>query len=149
MKKYKSTINLISLKLEHSEFLKTKITCSKDTADYVRQFYFDDLQIYESMFLVLLNRANITIGYVKISQGGITGTVVDVRIIAKYAIEALASSVIICHNHPSGNTQPSDADKRITLQIKETLKIFDCAILDHIILTADSYLSMADEGLLF
>lgn len=95
-----------------------------------------------------MNRSNNTIGYAKISQGGVAGTVVDVKIIAKYAIDTLASSVILAHNHPSGNTQPSRADKDITQKIKDSLKLFDISVLDHIILTEDEYFSFADEGLI-
>ena len=88
------------------------------------------------------------IGYAKISQGGIVGTVIDATIIAKYCVEALATSVILAHNHPSGGLVPSQQDKDITRKIKDTLKIFDCNVLDHIILTEDSFFSFADEGLM-
>ena len=94
----------------------------------------------------MLNQANKTIGYAKISQGGIAGTVVDVRIIAKYAVESLAVSVILAHNHPSGNLKPSEADLIITKKIKEGLKILDIKVFDHIILSADNYYSFEDEG---
>ena len=139
---------LYSLKKNITEFEQIKITNSKDSADFIRKFYSDDLEIFESFFLLLLNRNNNTIGYAKISQGGITGTVVDVKIVAKYVVDSLASAVVLCHNHPSGNIKPSNADKDITDKIKKVLTLMDTTVLDHIILTADSYFSFADEGLI-
>lgn len=142
--------NLPEIKLtkKPSEFIKVQITSSKDCEQCLRNFFFNDLEIYESFFLLLLDRANNTIGYVKISQGGIFGTTVDVKLIAKYAIESLASSVILCHNHPSGSTKPSENDINMTKKISNVLNLFDCKVLDHIILTVDSYYSFADEGLI-
>lgn len=134
------------LKATDSEFNKVKITSSETAEKYIRQFYGDDLEIFESFFILLLNRANETIGYAKISQGGIVGTVVDKKILLKYVVESLASGVILAHNHPSGNTNPSDADLKITREIKELCNLIDSPVLDHIILTADSYYSFADNG---
>jgi DNA repair protein RadC len=141
-------IKQYSLKTEKTDFEKVSITSSKNAADYIRQFYSDDIEIYESFFILLLNRANKTIGYAKISQGGITGTYVDKKIIAKYVIDSLASGIIIAHNHPSGNLTPSDADKRITKEIKEICTLIDSSLLDHVILTSEGYLSFSDEGIL-
>ena len=97
---------------------------------------------------MLLNRANKTIGYAKISQGGVSGTVVDVKLIAKYAVESLASGVILAHNHPSGNLTPSHQDIALTRKVKEALTLLDSQLLDHVILSADGYKSFADEGIL-
>ena len=134
------------LKATDSEFTKVKITGSETAQKYIRQFYGDDIEIFESFFILLLNRANETIGYAKISQGGIVGTVVDKKIILKYVVESLASGVILAHNHPSGNINPSDADLRITKEIKELCNLIDSPVLDHVILTADSFYSFADNG---
>ena len=95
---------------------------------------------------MLLNRANETIGYAKISQGGIVGTVVDKKILFKYVVESLASGIILAHNHPSGNTNPSQADLNITKDLQQLCKLVDSEILDHVILTADSFYSFADNG---
>lgn len=135
-----------TLKANKTEFEKVKISSSYDSVKYLRQFFFDDINIYESFFLMLLNRSNTVIGYVKISQGGITGTVCDPLLVAKYAIDSLAKGVILCHNHPSGQLIPSEQDNAITRKIKEGLKLFDISVLDHIILTEDSYYSYSDEG---
>jgi len=84
----------------------------------------------------------------KLSQGGISGTVTDVRIIMKKAVEFLASAIIVCHNHPSGNLNPSDADSKITGKIKEAGSIMDIQLLDHIIISGKDYYSFADNGLI-
>jgi DNA repair protein RadC len=141
-------LNLYELKKNKTEFQKTQIKTSLDAADFIRKFYSDDIGIYESFFILLLNNSNKTVGYAKISQGGIVGTVVDVKIIAKYVVDSLATGVILAHNHPSGNLQPSQADKDITQKVTEVLNHFDCKVLDHVILTEESHYSFADNGIL-
>ena len=126
----------------------TAITSSFLAAEYCRNFYFEDLEIYESFFLLMLNPSNVVIGWAKIAQGGVSTTVVDPKIIAKFAIDSLCTNVILCHNHPSGNTKPSEADKSLTRRIKDGLLLFDIKTLDHIILTKNSYFSFSDEGLI-
>lgn len=136
----------LSIKKTKTDFPKVKITSSKDAEQFIRQFYSDDIGIYESFFILLLNRANNTVGFAKISQGGTAGTVVDVKIIAKYIADTLAHGIILAHNHPSGNTTPSGADKQMTERIKDVAKIFETNVLDHIILTEEDYYSFADNG---
>ena len=148
MKQYKDNISQFHLTKQKTDFPKIKITRSKDGADFIRQFYSDDIGIYESLFMLLLNQANNTIGFVKISQGGIAGTVCDPIIIAKYAIDSLAKGVILAHNHPSGNLQPSQGDRVMAEKVKTGLSLFDIKLLDNLILTEDSYFSFIDEGLL-
>ena len=145
-KTYKSTISEYSLKYTKTDIQKTKITTSENAYSVIKKFYFDDINIYESFFILLLNRANNTTGFAKISQGGTAGTVVDIKIIAKYAVESLSSAVIICHNHPSGNKQPSDADLNITRKIKDALLLLDIKLIDHIIITENDFYSFADNG---
>jgi DNA repair protein RadC len=142
------TIEKISLRKEPTEFKRVKIGGSQEASDYIRQFYESDIEIYESFFILLLNRQNQTIGYAKISQGGIVGTVVDIKLILKYVVESLATGVILAHNHPSGNLQPSREDELITDKIKKALTLIDSSLFDHIIMTRDGYTSMADEGLI-
>jgi DNA repair protein RadC len=134
------------LKATDSEFTKVKITTSESAEKFIRQFYGDDLEIFESFFILLLNRANETIGYAKISQGGIVGTVVDKKILLKYVVESLATGIILAHNHPSGNTNPSQADLNITKDLQQLCNLVDSTVLDHVILTADSFYSFADNG---
>lgn len=139
-------IKLFELKKIQTDFPKQKLTSSAQSSEFIRQFYSDDIEIYESFFILMLNRANETIGYAKLSQGGICGTIVDVKILAKYVVDSLASGIIIAHNHPSGNLQPSQADIQITNKIKDIVKLLDSVLLDHIILTKESYYSLSDEG---
>ncbi len=146
MKKYESKADYVTLKRQHSDFNKAKISSSKDSSEYAKQFYHDDLSIYESVFIMCLNRHNNVIGYAKISQGGICSSIIDVRLVCKYAIDTQCSSIILVHNHPSGNTLPSNADKEITIKTKNALNFFDVRLLDHIILTEDSYYSFSDDN---
>jgi len=145
-----ATIANLELKAKKtpSNFEKVKIISSNDAFKVIKQFYFDDIDIFESFFILCLNRNNQTIAYAKISQGGVAGTVVDIKLIAKYAIDCLASGVILAHNHPSGDLKPSNEDLAITKRIKEGLKILDIQVLDHLILTSQGYLSFGDEGIL-
>lgn len=137
---------LYELKKNNTEFKNMKITNSQESANFIRQFYSDDIGIFESFFILMLNRANYTIGYAKISQGGTCGTVVDIKIVAKYAVDSLANSVILAHNHPSGTLSPSSQDLEITSKIKQGLALLEIQVLDHIILTEENYYSFADEG---
>lgn len=141
-------LNLYELKKIQSQFPVIKITSSKESADFIRKFYTDDIEIFESAFILLLNQANNTIGFAKISQGGITGTVVDPRLVAKYAVESLSTGVILCHNHPSGNLKPSQADILLTEKIKKGLGFLDIRLFDHLIITNEGYYSFADEGII-
>jgi DNA repair protein RadC len=100
------------------------------------------------MFIMMLNRAGMVTSYAKISQGGTSGTVADPKIIAKYAVDDLCSSVILVHNHPSGNREPSEEDKYLTKRVKQGLSMFDIKLHDHVILTTDGYTSLANEGLI-
>lgn len=103
---------------------------------------------HEEFWVLYLNNSNKVIYKTQISKGGITGTVVDTRIIYKTALEHNATSLILCHNHPSGVLQASDADKQITRKLKEAGKQLDVLVLDHVIVTEKSYFSFADEGIL-
>jgi DNA repair protein RadC len=142
------TIKFLELKKTQTELPKISISNSKNAYDFIKQFYSDDLEIFESFFILLLNRANQTIAYAKISQGGVAGTYVDVKLIAKYAVDCLASSVILAHNHPSGNKLPSEGDMLITNKAKEGLKLLDINIQDHLIITTNDYYSFADNYIL-
>jgi DNA repair protein RadC len=107
-----------------------------------------NIYLVESAYLMLLNRGNRVLGIMPISMGGITGTVVDPRVIFRYALVAGAAGIMLAHNHPSGNLKPSKADELVTQKIKQAAWCHDIQFLDHLILTPEGYLSMADEGLL-
>jgi DNA repair protein RadC len=103
---------------------------------------------HEEFWVLYLNRSNKIIDEQKISQGGVSGTVTDVKIILKQAIEKLASGLILCHNHPSGNIRPSKADTNITKKLRNASAYLDIQVLDHVIVGQDVYYSYADEGML-
>lgn len=147
MKEYMSNIPELTLKYKTGEIKKVQIHSSKDAADYMRQMFDEDIiEACESVVVVYLNRKNNSIGWFKVSQGGISGTVIDVRLVLATALKCLASGMIMCHNHPSGNTDPSESDQKITQKLKEAGATMDIQLLDHIILTPDgSYYSFADE----
>ena len=129
---------------------RAKITSSKDAY----QLLFDSwnkntIEYVEEFKLLLMNRSNAVLGILSVSKGGISGTVTDIRIIFQAAIKANASGVIVSHNHPSGNLNPSESDTKITRKIKEADTIMDIQLLDHIIiLSVKGYYSFADEGVL-
>jgi DNA repair protein RadC len=135
-------------KVKASERLQIK--CSKDAFDiFMESWDLDSIEHIEEFKLMLLTRSNKVLGIAWISKGGINGTVTDVRIILQYAIKANASGIIICHNHPSGNMQPSESDQAITRKIKDSGLLMDVQLLDHLIITAeDSYYSFADNGII-
>lgn len=103
---------------------------------------------HEEFWVLMLNRANKVLLRYNVSKGGLTGTVIDVRLIIKKALECYAASIILSHNHPSGNVQPSEADRQITKKIAEAGKLMDIPVLDHVIVTENGYFSFADAGIL-
>ncbi|HUX94386.1 MAG TPA: JAB domain-containing protein [Bacteroidales bacterium] len=134
-------------KVKPSERLSVK--CSRDA----HKIFFDSwdhstIEHKESVKMLLLNRANKVLGITTLSEGGISGSLMDVRIIYQFALKGNASGIIIAHNHPSGNSNPSESDLKITKKIKEAGNLLDIQLLDHIIVTPekDIYRSFADEG---
>jgi DNA repair protein RadC len=123
-----------------------QVHCSKDVADYMRDVL-TDLD-HEEFWIILMNRANRIIGRIRLSSGGTAGTVTDVKMIMKKSIEKLAQALIVCHNHPSGNTKPSESDTKITIKIKEAANLLDIQLMDHIIITDKDYYSFCDEGVI-
>ena len=123
-----------------------KITSSKSAFDIMHPIIGD--LMHEEFWVLYLNNSNKVIYKSQLSKGGITGTVVDIRIVFKTAFEQNATSIILCHNHPSGTLVASDADKQITKKLKEAGKMLEINILDHLIVTSSSYMSFADEGIL-
>lgn len=125
---------------------KPKLSDSNTVYEYIYP-YFADLKS-EQFYLLLLDRANQIMARQEISRGGVSGTVVDPKNIFKVAIDYQALSLILCHNHPSGNTKPSEQDKELTYKIQQGGKNLDIKVLDHIIFADEGYFSFADEGLL-
>jgi DNA repair protein RadC len=126
-----------------------QIKTSKDSYQALKLFFDQDtIELTETFLVIYLNRANNTIGWMKVSSGGITGTVVDQRIVLATALKAAATAMILAHNHPSGQIQPSHADIELTKKIKQAGLIMDIPVIDHIILGDNNYYSFADEGII-
>lgn len=121
-----------------------KITTSTDVFELMRS-HFEDLP-HEEFWVILLNRGNVVLGKSKISQGGVSGTVADPKIIFKMAIEHLASAIVLCHNHPSGNLCPSDSDIKLTEQMVKSGNLIGIPVLDHVIFAEKNFYSFTDEG---
>jgi DNA repair protein RadC len=108
----------------------------------------DKIDLIEEFKIILLNRRNRVLGIVNISQGGISGTIADPKIIFAVALKACASGIILSHNHPSGESAPSGADIKLTRKLSEVGALLDINVFDHIILSSDGYFSFLDEGIL-
>ena len=128
------------------ELKKTKILGAKMVYDLLQPYFQDEL--VELFYIVLLNRNNLVLEVMCISQGGMASTVVDGKIVFKRAIEANAQALILAHNHPSGNTSPSEADKRLTKKLVEFGNMIDLPVLDHVIYTDNGFYSFADNGMM-
>ncbi|MDQ3050824.1 MAG: JAB domain-containing protein [Bacteroidota bacterium] len=123
-----------------------KIGSSRDVASLFRSVWSDNIEFREEFNILLLNRANHVLGWYQVSKGGCAGTVVDPKLIFAVALKCNAQGVILCHNHPSGNLTPSESDLKLTEKLKKGGNLLDIAILDHIILSVESYYSFADEA---
>lgn len=126
-----------------------KIRCAESVYDFAKKVYPIQLGYREAVMCVYLNNSNIIIGYSIISIGGLTGTIVDVRLVMQHALLCCATGFIIIHNHPSGTLKPSQGDKNLTEKLKTAGKTLDITLLDHVIITeANGYFSFADENIL-
>lgn len=126
-----------------------KVSTSKDAYEVLIQAWDSNtLELREEFKILLLNRASKVLGLFNLSKGGVSGTVADPKLIFAAALKANASSIILAHNHPSGNLQPSQADLDLTRKCKEAGRFLEIQVLDHLILTTESYYSMADEGII-
>jgi DNA repair protein RadC len=130
---------------------KFQISNSSDTAQIFFNYWDDPetLELKEKFYVMFLNRANMLVALMKVSEGGTSGTVIDIKHIAICGLLVNSCSAIICHNHPSGNLKPSEADIKITTNVKNALHVLDINLLDHIIITpTNQYYSFTDEGLI-
>ncbi len=123
-----------------------KITGSKQVYELMRPDLYDEP--VEQVFLLLLNRTNGLIKKEHVSRGGVTASVVDPKVVFRFALEQGAHSLILIHNHPSGNLQPSDADKRLTQRLQKVGLELEIPLVDHLIYTDQGYFSFADEGMM-
>jgi DNA repair protein RadC len=140
MKTQQTTISEVRLvyktKVKASERLQVK--CSKDAFDiFMENWDLDSIEHIEEFKLLLMNRSNSVLGIMPVSKGGLSGTVTDVRLIFQGAIKANASGIIVCHNHPSVNLNPSEFDAKLTKKIKQAGLLMDILLLDHFIITSE------------
>lgn len=128
---------------------KIKLTNCKEVFEFIlSNWNLDIIEFQEECKVILLNRSNFVLGIYNLSKGGISGTVVDIRIILSVALKCNASGIILVHNHPSENMKPSEADRQITRKLKEACVLLDFSLLDHLIICRNSFFSFADDGLL-
>ena len=125
-----------------------KVVSSKDAESLFRSLWSDKIQYIEEMYILMINRASKVLGFTKISTGGTSGTIVDIKVVFQAALKSNAQSIILCHNHPSGNLQASEADIKLTRTIKEAGRFMECPLLDHLIITNEGYYSFADQGMI-
>ena len=149
---YLNTVTEISVSY-HPKVKPSERPIIKKTEDAMAQlllmFDRDLLALQEEFIVMYLNQANRVLGMYRASRGGITGTVADVRIILSVGLKVLATSIILAHNHPSGNLQPSRADQDLTNKIKQAASLMEIKVIDHIIINpSEEYYSFADEGML-
>lgn len=148
----KTKVNEISIKYQGNFKISQapKITSSSSATELLFEAWNkDQIGLQECFKVLLLNNANKVKGIYGVSTGGITGTMVDLRIVFAVILKSLTTSVILAHNHPSGTLRPSEADKRLTEKIKKAAMLFDVKVLDHLIITPDGdYYSFADNGIL-
>jgi DNA repair protein RadC len=147
MKKYK--FPKIKVKVSVTKGDKVTITSPDKMVEVMRSIFDADTILWtEEVIMVCLNRANDVVGYYKVSSGGFSGTVLDPRVVMTIALNNASSSIILAHNHPSGNLKPSEGDKAITEKIRKACAFFDMNLLDHLIITDESYFSFKEEGLI-
>ncbi len=126
-----------------------QVTCSKVAYELLlASWNKDTIELQESFKVLLLNRNSKVLGIYEMSLGSTCGTLVDPKLIFTAALKAAACTIIIAHNHPSGNTKPSEADKQLTQKISDGAKLLDIRLIDHIIVTCNGYCSFGDEGLI-
>ena len=139
----------IKVSYSNTNLERIKITNSQIMYEVIMKHWnLDIIEYQEEVKVILLNRANIVLGIYELSKGGISGTVVDIRIILGVALKCNASAIILVHNHPSGKLVPSEPDKVITTKLQQACNILDIGLLDHIIVSLFGYYSFADNDLL-
>jgi len=149
MMKFKSKLREVTAVYKTKDDINNvKISGSRDVNDYIRSIYPVEINIREAMVVLYLNNSNRTLGYSIASIGGITGTVVDVRLVLRDALLTQSTGLILIHNHPSGTLKASTQDINITNKVKKAAELMDIKVLDHLILTEDDFYSFADGGII-
>ena len=141
-------INEVEIVYKRKNSAKPKFNDSNQVYKILCPFFENVIDHHESFKILLCDNNNRILGVYHLSEGGLTGTVVDIRIVAQSIILSNAKSIILAHNHPSGNILPSEQDKSVTNKIKNMCNLLEVRLLDHIVLTSEGYFSFADEGIL-
>jgi DNA repair protein RadC len=141
-----ASLELGKRRMEKPIPVKISVACSRDAFNIIKPELSE--LAHEEFWLILLSRSNRVLDKIKISQGGVSGTITDIRIILQEALSRLASAIILAHNHPSGNLSPSEADKKISIKIKDAAALMDISVLDHLIIGENDYFSFADQNLM-
>jgi len=139
----------ISYRPNYKPSERPKITISEEAYEVlIANWSLDRIEFLEEFKIILLNRRNRVLGVVNISQGGVSGTLADPKVILAIALKSAASAVILCHNHPSGELKPGREDLKLTRKLQEGAKLLDIEVMDHLIISKDSFYSFSDEGLM-
>lgn len=142
-------ISEISVSYSNDNNNKLKINNSRNSYDILRACWSDStIELQEEFKILMLNRGNQVLGIYPLSKGGVSSTIVDAKLVFSVALKCNASSIILAHNHPSGNLNPSEIDKKITQKLKKASQYLDIELLDHIIITKDDFYSFSDNGLI-
>ena len=142
-------ISEISVSYSNRATDKIKVHSSKENYEaLLKSWNIDTIELQEEFKVLLLNRSNTVLGIYAMSKGGVSGTVVDAKLVFSVALKCNASSIIIAHNHPSENLKPSESDLRLTKKLKKAGEHLEIAVLDHLIITKNDYYSFADNGLM-
>lgn len=147
----KKKLNEIRIVYKRTDFDLPQVSCSKIAYETALKAYLineSNIDLKEYFYILLLNRQNKISGFYKVSEGGVTGTVFDTKLIFSTCLKSLSSGIILIHNHPSGNLNPSKSDINLTNKLMEAGKLLDINVLDHLIITSDGYYSFADEGII-
>lgn len=141
---------VISIACEEFPFLHESVKNSRDSYHAIKELFDNEqISILEEMHAIYLDKSSKVVGHAVIGKGSEAGVVVSIKVILKHAIDCLASGIIIAHNHPSGSTEPSNADKELTVRLRKACETMDIVLMDHLIITPQTYFSFADEGFMY
>jgi len=136
----------IDITFKKEKIAYNRVGSSSDAYKFIKDVLYDGMEVQEHFVVLFMSQSNQIIGYYRHSKGTINSTQVDIELILAVAIKTLSKAMIVSHNHPSGNKNPSDADRRMTKKLKQAAAVFNIAVLDHIIATSNDYYSFADSG---
>lgn len=140
------TVREIDITFKEEKIAFNQVRSSKDAYQFIKDVLFEGIEIQEHFVVLFLSQSNQILGYYRHSKGTINSTQVDIELVMAVAIKSLSKAMIVSHNHPSGNKNPSEADRNMTKKLKQAAALFDISVLDHVIATNDGYYSFADSG---